>query len=71
MIFSQKAITTICQECRTTVQGYIDNPDSSARFLQKSQTMLLLFVRLCGKLGPQKLNFDATPNEHACAQRFP
>ena len=28
-----------------------------------SQTMSLLFMRLCGNLGPQKLNFDVSPKE--------
>ena len=26
-----------------------------------SQTMELLFVRLCGNMGPQKLNFEVSP----------
>ena len=38
----------------------IDNPDSSVRLPQKSQNMYLLLVRLCGNLGPQKLNFDVS-----------
>ena len=36
---SQKAMTAICQWCQITIHGYIDNPDSSVRLLQKSQTM--------------------------------
>ena len=58
---SQKDITTICEWCRITICGYVDNPDSSVRLLQKSQTISLLFVRLCGNLVPQKLNFDVSP----------
>ena len=32
------------------------------RLLQKSQTMQLLSLRLCGNLGPHKLNFDVSLN---------
>ena len=60
---SQKAITTFCEWCQITISGYIEiNTDSSVRLLQKSQTMLLLSVRLCGNLQPQILNFDVSPN---------
>ena len=56
---SHKAITTICEWCRITIQGYINNPDSSVRLLQLY--VLLIFVSLCRNLGPQKLNFDISP----------
>ena len=40
---SQKPISTIFEWCQITIYGCIDNPESSMRLLQKSQTMLLLF----------------------------
>ena len=53
----QKPVTAICVWCHITIYGYIDNRDDSMRLLQKSQTMLLLVVRLCGKLASHNLNF--------------
>ena len=52
----QTPVGAICEWCHITIYGYIDNPDDFLEILQKSQTMFLLIVRLCGKLGSHNLN---------------